>query len=252
MTLNTSHAIGEIVISARPFADYAAQFALSDNVLRNGRILDCPGGASDFAATVRSFGGQATSVDPCYAYDISELAQRITADLTRVLDWTAAQPDRFPMDEQGVWCHASAWRDTAEAFLADIQRDRSHNTRHYQPAALPDLPFPNDSFTLAVSGFLLFTYPRYFDVGFHLRALRELLRVAREVRPHPLNDSAGNPCPMLETVLGHLTAEGIQAELMTVSGQSDPRDTHPAPDPGLTPPGRVPIDLCHLHTKVTV
>jgi hypothetical protein len=226
MTPSKAHAIGDIVISARPFADYVAQFALSDPMIRNGRVLDCPGGASDFAATVRDMGGQATSIDPCYADGVAELAQRITTDLTRVLTWTAAQPDRFPMDEHGVWCHAHAWRAAADTFLADIQRDRDQNTRHYQPAALPCLPFPDDSFTLAVSGFLLFTYPRHFDVDIHLRALRELLRVAKEVRVHPLNDSAGNPYPMLETVLGHLAADGIRADLIAVRGQSDTRDTH--------------------------
>jgi hypothetical protein len=226
MTPRKAHAIGDIVISARPFADYVAQFALSDSMLRNGRILDCPGGASDFAVTVRGLGGQATSVDPCYADSVTGLAQRITTDLTRVLAWAAAQPDRFPMDEHGVWRRAPAWSAAAEAFLADIQRDRDENTGHYQPAVLPHLPFPDESFALAVSGFLLFTYPRHFDLDMHLRAIRELLRVAEEVRVHPLNDSAGNPYPMLDTLLGHLAADGIQANLITVPGQSDSRDTH--------------------------
>jgi hypothetical protein len=222
----TAHAIGDIVISARPFADYVAQFDLSDVMLRNGRVLDCPGGGSDFAATVRNMGGQATSIDPCYAMSTAGLARRITTDLTRVLAWTAAQPDRFPMDDHGVWCHAPAWRAAADTFLADFQQDRGQDTRHYQPAALPCLPFPDDSFTLAVSGLLLFTYPRHFDVDMHLRAIRELLRVAREVRVHPLNDSGGNPSPILETVLEHLAVDGVRADLIAVPGQSDPRDTH--------------------------
>ncbi|MFE9601374.1 hypothetical protein [Streptomyces hokutonensis] len=225
MTLGKAHGIGDVVISVRPFADYVAQFALSDPMLRGGRVLDCPGGASDFAAAVRNMGGHATSIDPCYGVGTARLTQRITADLTRVLVWTAAQTDRFPIDEHRVWCHAPAWRAAADAFLADFRRDRDENTRHYQPGALPRLPFPDDSFTLAVSGFLLFTYPRQFDVDFHLRALRELLRVAAEVRVHPLNGSAGNPYPMLETVLGRLAADGIRVDLISVPGQSDTRDT---------------------------
>ncbi|MFJ6895151.1 hypothetical protein [Streptomyces hokutonensis] len=225
MTPSKAHVIGDLVISARPFADYVAQFALSDPMLRIGRVLDCPGGASDFAAAVRTMGGQATSVDPCYGDDTAHLTRHITADLNRVLAWTAAQPGRFPLDELGVWRHAPAWRAAADAFLGDFRRDRDRNTGHYQPAALPRLPFPDDSFTLAVSGFLLFTYPHQFDVDFHLCALRELLRVAAEVRVHPLNDSAGNPYPMLETVLGHLAADGIRVDLIAVPGQSDTRDT---------------------------
>lgn len=225
MTPGEAHVIDDIVISARPFADYVAQFALSASMLRGGRVLDCPGGASDFAAVVRAMGGRATSVDPCYGVGTARLTRHITADLNRVRAWTAVQPGRFPVDEHGVWCHAPAWRAAADTFLADFRRDRDQNTRHYQSAALPHLPFPDGSFTLAVSGFLLFTYPRQFDVDFHLRTLRELLRVAAEVRVHPLNDSAGNPYPMLEIVLGHLAADGVRVDLIAVPGQSDTRDT---------------------------
>lgn len=220
-----THDIGDIIISARPFSDYLAQFALTEGDLLNGAILDCPGGASDFAAKIRVMGGTAVSVDPWYQQSHRALMQRINQDLERVKQWTASQPDRFPLDENGVWHDFHIWQSTAHAFLADIKRDRNEDTGYYLSATLPKLPFPEQRFALAVSGFLLFTYPQHFDLAFHRQAIHELLRVAREVRLHPLNDSAQNPYPELSNLLEQLDSDGIVAEFLTVPGQSDVRDT---------------------------
>ncbi|MFJ4770796.1 hypothetical protein ACIP88_17025 [Streptomyces uncialis] len=226
--MNTSpsvSAIGDIVITARPFTDYTAQFALTTDDLLAGPVLDCAGGASDFAATVRSLGGTAVSTDPAYRQSPSHLTHRVERDLNRVRQWTATQPDRFPLDESGQWTHAQRWNTAAGHFLEDFRRDRNENTGHYRAASLPSLPFPDDSFTLAVSGFLLFTYPGHFDLAFHLAAIRELTRVSADVRLHPLNDSAQTPFRALPRLLHHLAEDGTRTELFTVQGQSDSRDT---------------------------
>jgi ubiquinone/menaquinone biosynthesis C-methylase UbiE len=52
-------------------------------------------------------------------------------------------------------------------------------------AALPDLPFADGSFAVALCSHLLFCYPQ-LGRGFHQAALEELTRVAREVRVFPL------------------------------------------------------------------
>jgi hypothetical protein len=224
-TPNASPAIGDILISARPFADYTAQFALSDKDLANGPVLDCPGGASDFAATLRRQGGHAISVDCCYVDSATDMAERVQAELERVVAWTGSQPDRFPLDDQGTWLHAPAWRASAATFLTDYAADRRHHTGYYHQASLPDLPFPDRTFSLALSGFLLFTYPDHFDPDFHLRAIDELLRVADEVRIHPLNDSSGLLYPHLDALLAELRARDVHCDLLEVHGQSDARDT---------------------------
>ncbi|MFG3041937.1 hypothetical protein ACGFYZ_34065 [Streptomyces sp. NPDC048330] len=216
--------IGEVLISARPFADGVAQFALRPDELTTGPVLDCPGGAGDFGATVRDLGGRAVSVDPCYVDSPEELATRVGAELDRVQAWTSSQPSRFPLDARGVWEQVPVWRSTAARFLDDYAADRGNATGHYVGAALPHLPFPDGTFTLALSGFLLFTYPDHFDEDFHLRAITELLRVAAEVRLHPLNDSAGNRYPHLDRLLDDLRARGVTCRLLEVTGRSDPRD----------------------------
>ena len=53
-------------------------------------------------------------------------------------------------------------------------------------ASLPDLPFDDGAFELALSSHLLFLYSEQLDLTFHIRALQEMLRVATEVRVFPL------------------------------------------------------------------
>ncbi|NED06917.1 hypothetical protein G3I55_35315 [Streptomyces sp. SID6648] len=164
------------------------------------------------------------SVDPCYLSPPDELAVRVEAELDRVERWTASQPDRFPLDPHGIWEQMPAWRSSAARFLTDYGEDRRNATGHYMRASLPRLPFADGTFSLALSGFLLFTYPDRFDEEFHLRALTELLRVATDVRLHPLNDSSGSPYRHLDGLLARLRPQGVTGELLPVAGRSDRRD----------------------------
>ncbi|MFE9663960.1 hypothetical protein [Streptomyces sp. NPDC005955] len=230
--------MGDVLISSRPHAQYLAQFALTDTDLRIGPVLDCPGGASDFTATLRGRGIAATAVDPCYGLRPAELALVLEAEHRRVVAWTSAQPGRFPLTPDGVWEQAPSWRRTSARFLADYTADRREGTGRYLAAGLPALPFPDHHFALAVSGFLLFTYPEHFDTAFHLAAVTELLRVARQVRLHPLNSTDGTPYPGLDHLLRtlHGSHPGLRHRIVPVTGQSDHRDDrtlilehHPGP-----------------------
>ncbi|WP_156040895.1 SAM-dependent methyltransferase [Chondromyces apiculatus] len=221
-----SSPIGDIIISARPADDYLAQFALTEPDLLRGPVLDCPGGASDFGVHVRALGGRAVSVDPAYGVPPEHVDQRLRADFHRVTAWTATRPDRFPPGPDGRWQRLPRWQSAAQTFLDDYRRDRDEATGHYLPALLPTLPFPDRAFALATSGFLLFTYPDHFDLAFHLRALRELLRVADEVRVHPLNDSARTPYPRLDALCDTLRADGVHVDTLAVESPTDRHDTH--------------------------
>ena len=66
---------------------------------------------------------------------------------------------------------------------------------------MPDLPFDDGAFDLALSSHLLFLYSEQFDLGFHVRALEEMLRVAAEVRVFPLLQIGGTPSPHVEGVV---------------------------------------------------
>ncbi|MEJ2202035.1 MAG: hypothetical protein P8X63_13630, partial [Desulfuromonadaceae bacterium] len=99
-------------------------------------------------------------------------------------------------------------------FLADFEGSRG--TGRYIAAALPCLPFADGAFELALSSHLLFLYSEQLSAAFHLQALREMLRVAGEVRVFPLLTLAGQPSPHLQTVVEQLAASGFRVEIRSV------------------------------------
>jgi hypothetical protein len=201
---------GAVAVTPRPLAAYRDMFLLTDDDLRAGPILDCPGGTSPFGSQVRALGGEVVSVDPAYA-DPDGLVARAAADIERVGAWQRTHPAGFNWDYLGS---PEALGRTWSAALAGFAADFVPDDTRYVAAALPRLPFPDDRFTLALSGFLLFVYPELFGRGGLLAALRELSRVTRgEVRVYPLQSSSGTPYADLPGLRADLAAHGVYTEI---------------------------------------
>ncbi len=108
--------------------------------------------------------------------------------------------------------HAQIRREAAAAFVAD-------HTRHperYVAAQLPELPFANDAFDLALCSHLLFTYQQ-ITLEQHIAAIRELTRVAAEARVFPLVDiTGGRADALIESTSDQLTREGLDLRIVEV------------------------------------
>jgi SAM-dependent methyltransferase len=85
-----------------------------------------------------------------------------------------------------------------EAFLADY--DEGKIAGRYVEGELPTLPFPSRSFDVAVCSHFLFLYSDQLGEAFHLEAVQDLCRVAREVRIFPLLALGSQPSPYVDTV----------------------------------------------------
>jgi len=206
--------LGDIIITSRGFDEYCAMFGLADVRLPDREILDCPGGASGFPAGARARGARVASADPAYATPPDELIPRARRDTLHGNRYVRDHPDLYVFE----WFtdaddHALSRLASLEAFAADF---RGPDAR-YVPALLPELPFPDRSFDLVLSGHLLFTYPDHLDEAAHLRALRELVRVCRDqVRVFPLIDTTVTPSPYLDDLRRALAADGAATELRRV------------------------------------
>jgi ubiquinone/menaquinone biosynthesis C-methylase UbiE len=86
-------------------------------------------------------------------------------------------------------------RRAREAFTDDYQ----HHPGGYVPGSLPNLPFSDRCFDLALCSHFLFTWSDVFDEAWHETSLLELSRVAAEVRVFPLvvqgSGAAVRTCP---------------------------------------------------------
>ena len=178
---------------------------------RGSTILDCPGGPGSLAAHLRAEGCDVTAIDPVYALPRADLESRALADLEKTMAVLAKSPtlsSNFDLE---------ACRQEHLVALKAFLDDHQAYPDRYVNAALPDLPFKNQSFDLVLCGHLLFSYAPLADGGlmaghgldltWHRRALEELCRVSRrQVRLYPAHTIALN-------ARRHRYAEALLAEL---------------------------------------
>jgi hypothetical protein len=178
-------------------------------------VLDCGGGPSSFTAEVSREGFPAVAVDPIYAFPAREIRERFEATAGPMLAQVRATESdwiwKFHRDPDALLNNRRA---ALELFLADYESGLSEV--RYQVGELPALPFARASFGLALCSHLLFLYSDLLDTAFHIQSLRELCRVAGEVRVFPLLNLRGEPSPHLGAVRSALEDDGWSTEVVKV------------------------------------
>lgn len=172
------------------------------------KIVGVGDGPASFNVQMYQRGTPIISIDPIYRFSVQELRARIKATYDDVIAQTRANQDKF------VWTHIASVDELAKRRMQAMNRfcedfERGKRQGRYVNAALPELPFPDRQFDLALSSHLLFTYSDNRNLAFHLESIRELLRIAAEVRIFPLVDFNSEPSPFLSPVLDALETEGI-------------------------------------------
>jgi SAM-dependent methyltransferase len=207
-----SNKIGEMLVSPRSLAEYRAMFALTDEDLTRS-ILDCPGGAASFTAEVNGAGGRVTACDPIYARPARVITDLSHEDLRRARGYIRRNPDEFVWRFfDGPEVYRASRSRSVEMFLADL----ADRPGRYVAAAIPTLPFADRAFDLALSSHLLFSYADRLDRAFHLDGIRELTRVATEVRVFPLVPMGFTANPDLPSMVAELNSTGFRATVHTV------------------------------------
>ena len=189
-------------------------FALSADDLE-GRILGCGDGPASFNATATRRGHRVTSADPLYAYSAREIAARITETAETVAEQTRRNAHEF------VWRHfasveqlVAARMRAMEEFLRDLPVGLSEG--RYVDASLPELPFGDEAFDLALCSHCLFLYSEQHDLEFHVQSILELGRVARELRIFPLLELGSKPSRHLDEVVDRLESQGAEVRRVRV------------------------------------
>lgn len=207
-----------IVPFGRSFEDYTRMFGLSASDL-SGRILGAGDGPAGFNAEATRQRMQVISADPLYAHGRAEIAERIDAAIPEIRRQLEQNRSRFRWDRYATVDELMAARVAAmETFLQDYEAGRAAG--RYIEASLPTLPFADRSFDLALVSHFLFLYSAHLSEAFHAQSLRELLRVADEIRVFPLQTLTGEPSPYLATLRRQLGFAGIPSTVRTVNYES--------------------------------
>ena len=204
----------KVVPWGRSFDEYVAMFALSDNDLQQ-RILGCGDGPASFNAALTRQGGHVLSVDPLYRFPAEDLDRRIRATCAEVMEQTRKNRDAFIWTRIKTVEELGRLRMEAMAeFLSDYPLGSSQG--RYVAGELPHLPFANREFELALCSHLLFLYSEQLSEAFHVASIRELCRVAGEVRIFPLLELETRTSRHLEAVVAGLTVAGYSVTIVPV------------------------------------
>ena len=207
--------LSSVVPWGRSFDEYRRMFALTDGDL-GGRILGCGDGPASFNAEATRRGTRVVSCDPLYQFSAGQIRQRIDETAPEVLEQARRNAHEFVWDEAIPDVNGlKRVRMTAmSAFLDDYAPGRAGG--RYFDASLPALPFGDGAFDLALCSHFLFLYSQQLDETFHVQSMRELCRVARDVRIFPLLALGGQPSPHLGAARDALTGQGWQTSIERV------------------------------------
>jgi len=200
-----------VVPWGRSYDEYCRMFALSEADLRL-RLLGCADGPASFNVGATRRGARVVSCDPLYRFTMAEIRERISQTYDEIIEQTTRNADEFvwnditSVDELGR-LRMSAMTD----FLSDF--DRGNSEGRYVDAELPALPFDDRSFDLVLCSHFLFLYTTQLGETFHHESIRELCRVANEVRVFPLVELGGGRSSLVEPVVWALRRDGFHAEI---------------------------------------
>jgi hypothetical protein len=204
----------DIVPWGRSFAEYIKMFSLGPDDL-DLRILDCGGGPSSFNAEMNKRGMKATSIDPIYILPTDDIKKRIDETYDNVITQTIENADKF------IWKDISSVEELGrirmaamEQFLDDYEQGKIEGRYIY--AELPSLSFIDKKFDFALSSHFLFLYSSNLSLNFHIKAINEMLRVAKEVRIFPLVDVNAVPSAYVERIMKELAENGYRVTIENV------------------------------------
>ena len=190
-------------------------FALGGADLQS-RILGCADGPASFNAEGTRQGLRVVSCDPLYRFDANAIRARIAAIFGEMVAQTRQNAGEFVWDETIPSVDALARTRAAamDLFLGDY--DAGCGDGRYVDAELPSLPFGDGAFDLAVCSHFLFLYASQLTEEFHVAAVRELCRAAREVRIFPLVALGGAPSRHVAAVEKRMRQDGFETSIETV------------------------------------
>jgi len=204
-----------VVPWGRSFDEYRRMFALTETDLHR-RMLGCGDGPASFNAEAVRRGHRVVSCDPVYRFGRLQIQERIAATCDQVLAQTRLNAHEFVWGEgiRNVEELGQARMAAMRTFMEDFESGKQAG--RYVDAELPNLPFEDGAFDLALCSHFLFLYSEQLGEAFHHAALREMCRVAAEVRVFPLLALGSERSPFVDSCVDDLTRVGYHVTIERV------------------------------------
>jgi len=204
--------LDEVIPWGRCLDEYIGMFSLTPSDLKL-EILDCAGGTASFNAEMTRQGKNVISCDRVYQFTAEQINARLLDSDTFIENFEVNLGSYrwkiFTSPSQLAEVRWNATQEFLEDFPSGLQQGR------YLNAELPDLPFENGQFDLALCSHFLFAYSHLLE-EFHLEAITQMCRVAKEVRVFPLLQSCGMESEHLDPIVTKLRNRSFHVEIKEV------------------------------------
>ncbi len=204
-----------VVPWGRSYDEYIHMFNLTESDLKKN-ILGCGDGPASFNFELTQKGGNVISIDPIYQMSKNEIKKRIDETYQDVINQTKLNLEKFNWTNiKSIEELAKIRLDSMNKFLDDFELGLLQ--KRYIFAELPELPFSDNQFDLSLSSHFLFLYSDNLSFDFHLKSIKEMLRVSKEARIFPILDLNSKVSPYVEKIQMELDKEGIHLEIVKVN-----------------------------------
>jgi SAM-dependent methyltransferase len=217
-----------VAMTCRSYEEYEKMFSLEQSLLKKGKILDVAAGASSFVAEAKMKGYDAVAVDPLYKMTIDEMTKHGQRELEAATEKLTKYAHLYVWEGyKNLEHHDQLRKHALELFLEQYRHDK--NKEFFIPAALPCLPFEDNTYTLVLCNHFLFLYQEQFNNQFHLKAIQEMIRVTKKggvIRVYPIVGFKDEEYPYLDRLIETLNDERIKAEKIKTNFRFLPSATH--------------------------
>ncbi len=207
--------LSEVVPWGRTLSEYRKIFSLTSDDLGK-KILGCGDGPASFNVELNTNGGNVTSIDPIYQFSPDQIRSRIEEVYPQIMDQVSKNhTDYVWNDIENVEELGKVRMEAMNIFLRDYENNQK--TGRYIKASLPTLSFDDGEFELALCSHYLFLYSEHVNLNEHIQSMKELCRVAKEVRVYPLLSISNNEeSSHLHPVKVELERDGVNVSLVPV------------------------------------
>lgn len=213
--------MGNLVLWGHHLDEYQEMFDLQDNQL-SGSLLEFGCGPSAVNCELKEIAQQRVSCDPLFSLDLATLKSKAALIFAEMLEEIKINQHQFDFSRDDNLNELVTKRQQGMArFFADYEQGLAE--RRYQPVQDINLAFADFSFDLALSSHYFFAQLDKQDQDFHLQAIKELARVAHEVRIFPLLDREGQLSPLLGPVLLGLQQANFGVEVRSIKYHLQPQ-----------------------------
>lgn len=209
-----TYAVKDLLLSGHNLVDYEHMFDLTEDDL-NHKILTLASGFDSFNAQMHERGNQVVSCARNYHLSHIIMEQLVSENVDRLRSHVQQNLDDFLLaDSSDLDEVEHNWTRAAKVFMDDYQTGKSEG--RYRADVLPNLGFADETFDLALTSHFLFANSE-LTLQAHVDYIKEMTRVANEVRIFPLNDLDGEISPLLGPVMLELQQQNYAVEVRQVN-----------------------------------